>query len=99
VVQGASLSRKRSGVRIPSGLHESVAIGFCAMRSSSRVLSFCKGHFSTGRFSCRRLRGAEKGEGALRRSSKGRAFVYRSVMRIAVDLVCEPHRETCAECA
>ena len=49
------------------------------MRFSSRALLFCGGLFSDGRFSFRASREAVNGEGALRRSSKGRAFVYRAV--------------------
>ncbi len=54
------------------------------MRFSYRALLFCGGLFSDGRFSFRASRDAVNGEGALRRSSNGRAFVYRSTIRPVV---------------
>jgi hypothetical protein len=54
------------------------------MRFSSRALLFRGGLFSDGRFSFRASRDAVNGEGALRRSSNGRALVNRSTMRPVV---------------
>jgi hypothetical protein len=52
------------------------------MRFSSRALLFCGGLFSDASF--RASRDAVNGDGALRRSSNGRAFVYRSTIRPVV---------------
>jgi hypothetical protein len=55
-----------------------------AARFPSRPLLRCEGRFSAGRFSFCAARDAVNGEGALRRSSNGRALQYRSTIRPVV---------------
>ena len=61
-----------------------VAIGPYAARFPSRPLLCCEGRFSAGRFSFCAARDAVNDDGALRRSSKGRALQYRSTIRPVV---------------
>ena len=49
LISTSSLSRKRSGVRIPSGLQKSIVIDYYALRLLARTLICCEGRFSSVR--------------------------------------------------
>src|SRR5205809_6323676 len=61
-----------------------VVVGLYAIRFPYRPLLCCEGPFSERLFSAIAARDAVKGDGALRRSSKGLALQYRSTIRPVV---------------